>query len=723
MKKIVLLLIVSISLFGCSQDAIDDELSDEDMRIINEQGSAIIDNFIDEGLNGTLLDSLTLCNQFKAIDGVVAAAIDPTGTSVSVQLKDGTYNYFLLVTGDNDVWFDNSEEEQVVSSLLTKGNEQNYTVPLGDKKALILAPFAYQAKDIINYIDYNSIYNKLSASGFQVDSFMNTNATIERFRGDYLSQFDVIIINTHGGTLLKNGQVSTTLVTRTLYTEDNLQKLSKLERDMVLCTTVDKISYIGIAHSWLDYTTTNRFNNSWVFVCGCNTTLYDDLYSEFIALGVEGFNGFNFTISFTAGNNFLQTMVSQFTSGKTFQEASEYTFDHTSTGRHSSFAGFFFTLFGRNKNSTKRFDAKQYNEDIPFYLIVPEGYQKEPSVQIIYDLEVTTNSASFYCGVDFSGAAKVIAKGVCWSTKPNPTILNPKTTDGIGTDTYYSTITGLSPNTTYYVRAYATNAYGTAYSEDERTFRTNPGEGGGDDTLTDSRDGNVYKTVTIGDQLWMAENLAYLPAVSPGSEGGGIGEYSPPSGDLLKAGPSAAASDTEPRYYVYEYSGTNVEYAKATTNYQTYGVLYNWPAAMTACPSGWHLPSDEEWTQLETYLANNGHNYDGSLGGDNIRDKIAISLASATGWDAYASTNTGAIGNNNAAYDAYRNKSGFTALPGGYRYYGGSFTSVGSYGLWWSSTQYGTNNAWGRFLYYSYSTVSRYSYLKDYGFSVRCLRD
>ena len=719
MKKIVLLLIVSISLFGCSQDAIDDELSDEDMRIINEQGSAIIDNFIDEGLNGTLLDSLTLCNQFKAIDGVVAAAIDPTGTSVSVQLKDGTYNYFLLVTGDNDVWFDNSEEEQVVSSLLTKGNEQNYTVPLGDKKALILAPFAYQAKDIINYIDYNSIYNKLSASGFQVDSFMNTNATIERFRGDYLSQFDVIIINTHGGTLLKNGQVSTTLVTRTLYTEDNLQKLSKLERDMVLCTTVDKISYIGIAHSWLDYTTTNRFNNSWVFVCGCNTTLYDDLYSEFIALGVEGFNGFNFTISFTAGNNFLQTMVSQFTSGKTFQEASEYTFDHTSTGRHSSFAGFFFTLFGRNKNSTKRFDAKQYNEDIPFYLIVPEGYQKEPSVQIIYDLEVTTNSASFYCGVDFSGAAKVIAKGVCWSTTPNPTILNPKTTDGIGTDTYYSTITGLSPNTTYYVRAYATNAYGTAYSEDERTFRTNPGEGGGDDTLTDSRDGNVYKTVTIGDQLWMAENLAYLPAVSPSSEGGGggMGEYSPPSGDLLKAGPSAAASDTEPRYYVYEYSGTNVEYAKATTNYQTYGVLYNWPAAMTACPSGWHVPSDAEWTQLEEYLIANAYNYDGTTEGN----KIAISLASTNGWS--SSTNTGTIGNSKTAYDAFRNKSGFSALPGGCRDLSGAFSGIEIYGGWWGSTQKYEDYAWRRSLYYFDSYVDRNLDFKGLGFSVRCMRD
>lgn len=93
-------------------------------------------------------------------------------------------------------------------------------------------------------------------------------------------------------------------------------------------------------------------------------------------------------------------------------------------------------------------------------------------------------------------------------------------------------------------------------------------------TFTDSRDGKVYNIVTIGKQFWMAENLAYLPSVvDPGT-----GSY------------------TEPYYSVYGYNGTDVAAAKATENYQTYGVLYNWPAAMTACPEGWHLPSDAEWT-------------------------------------------------------------------------------------------------------------------------------
>ena len=224
-------------------------------------------------------------------------------------------------------------------------------------------------------------------------------------------------------------------------------------------------------------------------------------------------------------------------------------------------------------------------------------------------------------------------------------------------------------------------------------------------TFTDSRDGKVYKTVTIGEQVWMAENLAYLPSV---------------------VGP-ATGSTTEPHYYVYGYDGTDVEAAKAQTKstniYTTYGVLYNWPAALTACPEGWHLPSDEEWTQLETYLANNGHNYDGSVGGDNFRDKIAISLASATGWDAYASTNPGAIGNTNPAYDAYRNKSGFSALPGGCRNYAGTFGTIELFGYWWSSTETSTADAWYRSLGYHTSGVDRSHYLKDDGFSVRCIRD
>ena len=99
-------------------------------------------------------------------------------------------------------------------------------------------------------------------------------------------------------------------------------------------------------------------------------------------------------------------------------------------------------------------------------------------------------------------------------------------------------------------------------------------------TFVDSRDGTEYKTIKIGNQTWMAENLKYLPSV--------VG--------------SATGSSTDPYYYVYGYQGTDILAAKATDNYKTYGVLYNWSAALTACPSGWHLPTDAELNTLETYV-------------------------------------------------------------------------------------------------------------------------
>lgn len=228
-------------------------------------------------------------------------------------------------------------------------------------------------------------------------------------------------------------------------------------------------------------------------------------------------------------------------------------------------------------------------------------------------------------------------------------------------------------------------------------------------TFTDSRDGNVYQTVTIGNQVWMAENLKYLPSV-----------VGPGTGSL-----------TDPCYYVYGYNDINETVPTATANYITYGVLYNWPAAMNGatsstanpsgvqgvCPTGWHLPSDLEWTELENYLADNGYQYDGTTGGGG--DKIAKSMASAIGWS--SSSNTGAVGNTD--YPAYINKSGFTALPGGYRYRTGVFNNIGNYSYWWSATENDTYYNWARYMYYDLSNVYRGNYFKRSGFSVRCVRD
>ena len=262
----------------------------------------------------------------------------------------------------------------------------------------------------------------------------------------------------------------------------------------------------------------------------------------------------------------------------------------------------------------------------------------------------------------------ITARGVCWSKSSNPTIADNKTSDGRGAGSFSSELSGLTAGETYYVRAYATNSKGTGYGS-TMIFETLGS------TFTDSRDGNVYKMVTIGDQIWMAENLRYLPSV---------------------VGP-ATGSNTTPYYYVYGYNGTNVNAAKATTNYTTYGVLYNWSASCSSCPPGWHLPSDAEWLELTDYLDGTG------VAGGKLKE---------TGTTNWTSPNSGAT-----------NETGYTALPGGGRSYYGTFSTVGNYGNWWSATEYTATRAWYRDMLSNNSDVSRYGSYKEVGFSVRCLRD
>jgi len=193
--------------------------------------------------------------------------------------------------------------------------------------------------------------------------------------------------------------------------------------------------------------------------------------------------------------------------------------------------------------------------------------------------------------------------------------------------------------------------------------------------FTDSRDGNNYKTVKIGNQVWLAENLKYLPSI---------------------AGPEIG-SRTTPYYYVYDYNGTSIEDAKATVNYKTYGVLYNWEAAKVACPKGWHLPSDEEWKQLIDYLGG------GDVAGGKLKE-IGTTL-----WNSPNTEATDVVG--------------FTALPGGRRNYNGEFVNIRDFGLWWCATELYTNLAFLRGMAYDGGYVSNLEDDKAVGLSVRCVKD
>ncbi len=301
-----------------------------------------------------------------------------------------------------------------------------------------------------------------------------------------------------------------------------------------------------------------------------------------------------------------------------------------------------------------------------------------PTVKIAALATISATSASLNCEVTSDGGSAVIARGICWSTSSLPTIADNKTVNGTGIGIFNSSITGLISKTIYYARAYATNKIGTAY---EIPFKFT--------TLTlgmiGDIDGNIYKTVTIGTQIWMAENLKTT-------------KYN--DGTIIPniTGETAWAALATPAYCWY-----NNDYS---INGTIYGALYNWyvvdPSNMNKiAPVGWHIPSDAEWTILTNYLGGL------SLAGDKLRE---------TGTSHWANPNNGST-----------NESGFTGLPGGIRYFAaistGTFETLGRGSGYWSSTSDGsTSAAWCRQLMVNLPFY-RGANTKRFGFSVRCIKD
>jgi uncharacterized protein (TIGR02145 family) len=301
---------------------------------------------------------------------------------------------------------------------------------------------------------------------------------------------------------------------------------------------------------------------------------------------------------------------------------------------------------------------------------------------------ITSSLASSGGSISNDGGANVTQRGVVWSTSPNPTLTNNSTSDGNGTGSFKSNLSGLSVNTTYFVRAYATNSAGTAYGNQQSfTAIYSPSQhtcGGSNvhnpnltyGNMTD-QEGNEYKTIVIGTQEWMAENLKV---------------------EIYR--------NEEPILNVTD----NIQWNNLTTGawafynndiqYECpYGKLYNWYAVNDPrhlCPTGWHEPTDAEWTSLTDYL-----------GGETIAgDKMKTSGFQY--WNNY----------NQVA----NNEIGFSGLPGGFRNGNGRYDIVGNGGYWWSSSEISSTGAYFRNLSYE-GNVNRLGYSKKVGFSVRCIKD
>lgn len=284
------------------------------------------------------------------------------------------------------------------------------------------------------------------------------------------------------------------------------------------------------------------------------------------------------------------------------------------------------------------------------------------------------------CEIDFlsTGNTKILYYGACWSkinmpdTSDNKVVFSDFQASELDSNIVI-VVNNLQPATTYQIRSFAANFLGINYCA-EYSFTTDFPNCG---TLVDARDGSNYKTVMIGSQCWMAENLRYLPSVAS----------------------TNVASQNDPLYYVYGYTGNDVEEAKTTFNYNTYGVLYNIKAAYESCPDGWHFPSVSEWRTLLLFLDDK----DITNGAGKLKE---------TGTTHWKSPNTGAT-----------NETGFTALPGGMKDgYWGNPEYIGEICFFWAY-DYDTY----RYVSLSYndSTIDTFfpSMNSAAGLSLRCIKD
>jgi uncharacterized protein (TIGR02145 family) len=288
---------------------------------------------------------------------------------------------------------------------------------------------------------------------------------------------------------------------------------------------------------------------------------------------------------------------------------------------------------------------------------------------------VTASGAVTGGEVSASGGGTITARGVCYGKAPDPDIAGSLTTDGTGTGTFTSTLSGLEDGTVYYIRAYATNSAGTAYGTQVQLL-----------SMVSDVESYLYKTVLIGNQVWMAENLRTK-------------KYNDNSDVTLVSDGTAWAGLSAEAYCWYN----NDE----TTNKPIYGALYNWFAVDKGnlCPTGWHVPTDAEFKTLEMHLGLDQTQADAF--GDRGTDQ-GSKMKNTTGW---------------AAGENGTNTSGFSALPGGFRYYGGNFFNMGILTYFWTSSASSTIDAFQRRLDGSKTTVFRERTLKQAGKYVRCVKN
>lgn len=334
----------------------------------------------------------------------------------------------------------------------------------------------------------------------------------------------------------------------------------------------------------------------------------------------------------------------------------------------------------------------------------PEAGASLPTLNTFPAGEITSNNALLSGNITGNGGDIVTSRGFVWSLQSDPSLenFNGLILSGSGMGVFNEHIGDLLPENTYYVKAFAENTAGVAYGN-EIEFQTLPDYGNDGiygEGVTDI-DGNTYKTVFIGDQEWMAENLR----TTHYRNGTPI--------DYKTKQPKHSSEKNN----IGQYAWLNHD----ISNKNIYGALYNWHAANNPnglCPHGWRVPGKDDWNQLFDYIVDR---YD-EITEDNFSNflKSCRQINSPLGGSCDTSVHPRFESNNTHYGNDFLN---FSALPGG-RFYGdGGFSNHGYNGCYWTSS-HSSFYPYGLFITsYLGRIVVGSDHLYEYGYSIRCIKN